>query len=83
MGQNAFGNIINIKSQPQHEESIGSKLKNSGQLRNVICEITGHAHESSLDDYDKINESNGKNCLALSVDLKKCKTKKNPNEVFD
>ena len=36
-----------------------SKLK-SGQPRNVICEITGHARESSLDDYDEMDKNQRK-----------------------
>jgi len=31
-------------------------LKRSGQARHFIKEITGHARESSLDDYDEIDE---------------------------
>jgi len=41
-------------------KTLVSKLKNSGQPRNVVCEITGHARESSLDDYDEINENQRK-----------------------
>ena len=37
-----------------------SKLKHAGQARNVICEITGHTRESSLDDYDEIDENQRK-----------------------
>ena len=38
-------------------KTMVSKLKMSGQPRNVICEITSHARESSLDDYDEIDEN--------------------------
>ena len=38
-------------------KTLVSKLKNSVQSRNVICEITGHAREASFDDYDEINEN--------------------------
>ena len=46
-------------------KTLVSKLKNSGQPRNAICEITRHARESSLDDYYKINENQRKE-LALA-----------------
>ena len=38
-------------------KTLVSKLKSSGQPRDVICEVTGHARESSLDDYDEIDET--------------------------
>ena len=38
-------------------KTLVSKLKNSSQPRNVICEITGHTRESSWNDYDEINEN--------------------------
>ena len=41
-------------------KTLVSKLRKSGQPRNVICEITGHARESSLDDYDEIDENQRK-----------------------
>ena len=37
-----------------------SKLKKSGQARYVTCEITGHSRESSLDDYDEMDENQRK-----------------------
>ena len=43
--------------QPQHEEDACFKTQSAGQARNVICEITGHSRESSLDDYDEISEN--------------------------
>jgi len=70
MGQNTIGNIMKSmasclktnKKLTNHSmrKTLVSKLKNSGQPRNVICEITGHARESSLDDYDEINENQRK-----------------------
>ena len=42
-------------------KTLVSKLKTSGQARNVICEITGHSRESSLDDYDQIDENHWRN----------------------
>ena len=42
-------------------KTLVSKLKKSGQPRNVICEITGHSRESSLEDYDQIDENRRQN----------------------
>ncbi len=41
-------------------KTLVSKLKHAGQARNVIWEITGHTRESSLDDYDEIDENQRK-----------------------
>ena len=41
-------------------KTLVCKQKNSGQPCNVICEITGHERESSLDDYDEIDENQRK-----------------------
>ena len=41
-------------------KTLVAKLKKSGQPRHVICEITGHSRESSLDDYDEIDENQRK-----------------------
>ena len=70
MGQNTIGNIMRSmasflktnKKLTNHSmrKTLVSKLKNSAQPRNVICELTGHARESSLDDCDKINENQRK-----------------------
>ena len=35
-------------------KTLVAKPKKSGQLRHVICEITGHSKEPSLGDYDEI-----------------------------
>ena len=37
-------------------KAIVSKLKKAGQPRHKIIQITGHANETSLDDYDEIDE---------------------------
>ena len=59
-----------------------SKLKNSGQPRNVICEITGHARDSSLDDYDQMNENQRKELSHIINGYKEVQNKKKrPNEV--
>ncbi|KAL9977048.1 hypothetical protein ACROYT_G014411 [Oculina patagonica] len=62
-------------------KTLESKLKKSGQLRNVICEITGHAPESSLDDYDEIDE-NERNKLSHIISGYSAKQKHStPNSV--
>ena len=38
-------------------KTVVSKLKNAGQPRHKIIQVTGHARESSLDDYDEITVS--------------------------
>ena len=67
MGEKTIGNIgksmascLNTsKKLTNHSmrKTLVSKLKSAGQARNVICEITGHSRESSLDDYDEISEN--------------------------
>jgi hypothetical protein len=42
-------------------KTLVSKLKKSGQLHNVICEITGHSQDTSLENYDQIDENRRKN----------------------
>ena len=37
-------------------KSVVAKLKKAGQPRHKIIQITGHANECSLDDYDEIDE---------------------------
>ena len=58
-----------------------SKLKNSGQPRNVICEISGHACESSLDDYDEINENQRKELSHIISGYQEVQNQKGSNEV--
>ena len=69
MGQNTIGNIMksmasclktNKKLTNHMRKTLVSKLKKAGKPRNVICEIIGHARESSLDDYDEIDENQWK-----------------------
>ena len=70
MGENTIDNIMKSmasclktnKKLTNHsmKKTLVSKLKKSGQPRNVICEITGRARESSLDDYDEIDENQRK-----------------------
>lgn len=71
MGQNTIGNIVKSmasclntnKKLTNHSmrKTLVSKLKTSVQARDVICEITGHSRESSLDDYDQIDENQRRN----------------------
>ena len=91
MGQNTIGNIMKSmasclktnKKLTNHSmrKTLVSKLKNSGQPRNVICEITGHARESSLDDYDEINENQRKELSHIINGYKDVQKEKGPNEV--
>ncbi|KAK2552436.1 hypothetical protein P5673_026522 [Acropora cervicornis] len=38
-------------------KTVVAKLKNAGQPRHKIIQVTGHARESSLDDYDEVTVS--------------------------
>ncbi|KAK3725269.1 hypothetical protein QZH41_001284 [Actinostola sp. cb2023] len=90
MGQNAIGTILKSmasclmtnKKLINHSmrKTLVSKLKKFGQPRHVICEITGHARESSLDDYDEIDENQRNICLTSLVDTKEIHTKKSPTK---
>ena len=91
MGQNTIGNIMKSmasclktnKKLTNHSmrKTLVSKLKKSGQPRNVICEIIGHARESSLDDYDEINENQRKELSHIISGYKEVQNQKRPNEV--
>ena len=66
MGQGKLGNIM--KSLAKHlqtdvkitnhstRKTVVAKLKATGQPRHKIIQITGHSNESSLDDYDEIQD---------------------------
>ena len=58
-----------------------SKLKKSGQPRNVICKITGHARESLLDDYDEIDENQRKELSHIITGFKGVPNENGPNDV--
>ena len=89
MGQNTIGNIMRSmvsclrtnKKLTNHStrKTLVSKLKNSGQPGSVICEITGHACESSLGDYYQINENQRK--VHIISGYKGAQNQKRPNEV--
>ena len=91
MGQNTIGNIMKSmasclktnKKLTNHSmrKTLVSKLKTSGQPRNVICEITGHARESSLDDYDEIDENQRKELSHIISGYKEVQNEKSSNEV--
>lgn len=66
MGENTIGKIVktmagSLKSDKKltnhsMRKTLVSKLKKAGHPRHIIKEITGHARESSLDDYDEVDE---------------------------
>lgn len=67
MGAHKIGSIMKTVAQALKLEgkrisnhstrkSVVAKLKKAGQPRHKIIQITGHANESSLDDYDEIEE---------------------------
>ena len=66
MGENTIGKIVKTmaaclttdKKITNHSmrKTLVSKLKKAGHPRHIIKEITGHARESSLDDYDEVDE---------------------------
>ena len=70
MGQNTIGKIMKSmattlktdKKITNHSmrKTLVSKLKNAGQPRHVIKEITGHAREASIDDYDEVDDKQRK-----------------------
>ena len=91
MGENTIGNIMKSmasclktnKKLTNHSmrKTLVSKLKKSGQPRNVICEITGHARESSLDDYDEIDENQRKELSHIISGFKVVPNENGPNDV--
>ena len=91
MGENTIGNIMKSmasclktnKKLTNHSmrKTLVSKLKKSGQPRNVICEITGHARESSLDDYDEIDENLRKELSHIISGFKVVSNENGPNDV--
>ena len=68
MGEHKLGSImrtlaktLNVEgkriSNHSTRKSVVAKLKKAGQPRHKIIQITGHANECSLDDYDEVDES--------------------------
>ena len=69
MGEHRIGQIMKSVASCLPEEcrkkitnhstrkAVVAKLKEAGQPRHKIIQVTGHARESSLDDYDEITES--------------------------
>ena len=90
MGENMIGNIMKsmasclktTKKLTNHSmrKTLVSKLKRAGQPRNVICEITGHARESSLDDYDEIDENQRKELSHIISGFKEAPKDKTPGK---
>ena len=58
--ENPGKNTINVEgkriSNYSNGKSVVAKLKKAGQPRHKIIQITGHANECSLDDYDEVDE---------------------------
>ena len=86
MGENSIGNIMKSMAFCQltnhsMRKTLVSKLKKSGQPRNVICEITGHARESSLDDYDEIDENQRKELSHIISGYKELPNENIPNSI--
>ena len=67
MGEHKLGSIMRTLAKTLNVEgkrifnhstrkSVVAKLKKAGQPRHKIIQITGHANECSLDDYDEVDE---------------------------
>ena len=67
MGEHKLGSIMKTLAQTisidgkkisnhSTRKAVVAKLKKAGQPRHKIIQITGHANETSLDDYDEIDE---------------------------
>ena len=93
MGQNTFSNIMKsmascirtnkkLTIKPHHEEIIGIKTEEVWP-RNCIWEITGHASESSLVDYDEMDEDLRKKlCMCHIISgYKEVPNENTPNDV--
>ena len=85
MGQNTISNIMKsmascLMTNHSMRKTLVSKLKKSGQPCNAICEITGHARESLLDDYDQIDENQRKELSHIISGDKEVPKKNTPND---
>ena len=90
MGQNTIGTIMKSmasclmtnKKITNHSvrKTLVAKLKKSGQSRHVICEITGHSRESSLDDYDEIDENQRKELSDIISGFSKASSENSASE---
>ena len=88
MGENTIGNIVKSKASRlktkkklNNQPTILSKLKKSGQPCNVICEITGHARESLLDDYDEMDKNQRKELSYIISGFKEVPNENSSNDV--
>ena len=61
-------------------KTLVAKLKKPGQSRHVICEITDHSRESSVDDYDEIDESQTKELSHITSGFSKASSQNNASE---
>ena len=48
-------------------KTVVAKLKEAGQPLHKIIQVTGHARESSLDDYDKTTESEPRQLARITI----------------
>ena len=89
MGENTLGNMKSMasclkttKKLTNHSmrKTLVLKLKRAGQPPNVICEITAHARESSLDDYDEIDENQRKELSHIISGFKEAPKDKTPRK---
>ena len=67
MGEHKLGSVVRTLAKTLNvdgkwisnnstRKSVVAKLKKAGQPRHKIIQITGHANECSLDDYDEVDE---------------------------
>ena len=78
MGEHKLGSIIRTLAKTLNVEgkrisnhstrkSVVAKLKKAAQPRHKIIQITGHANECSLDDYDEVDEAKAKGGLCRTL----------------
>ena len=87
MGENTIGNIVNsmasclkTKKKLTNQPTIMSRLK-SVQPCDAICEITGHARESSLDDNDEMDKNQRKELSHIISEFKEVPNENSSNDV--
>ena len=56
MGKHKLGNVMRTLAKTLTRKSVVAKLKKARQPRHKIIQITSHANECSLDDYDEVDE---------------------------
>ena len=75
-----MASCLKTKKKLTNQPTIMSKLK-SGQPCNVICEITGHARESSLDDNDEMDKNQRKELSHIISEFKEVPNENSSNDV--